>query len=122
MTVGTKSTHLLADFWGCKFKELNDVKFLKKIARQAVIKANCRPLGLASHKFKPQGVSMAFLLEESHLSVHTYPEASYAAIDIFTCGNKAVPSKALEYLKKQLKPKRVRSLRITRGAGKIIVE
>jgi len=70
------------------------------------------------HKFAPQGVSGCIIIEESHISVHTWPELGYAAIDVFTCGL-VDPSSVVEFLKKELCAKRVSSKLLVRGPGEI---
>lgn len=60
--------------------------------------ANAKVLNLISNKFEPQGVTAIALLAESHLSIHTWPEARYSAVDIFTCGQNMKPDKSCKYL------------------------
>lgn len=105
--------HLIAEFWNGKVIE--NEKELKEILIKAVEKANCIPLKIVIHKFKPQGITGVVLLAESHLSLHSWPEYDYIAIDIFTCGDRAVPEKALDYLNTVLNPKKVEIQRIKRG-------
>ena len=60
--------------------------------------ANATVLNLISNKFEPQGVTVIALLAESHISIHTWPESNYSAIDIFTCGQNMMPELASQYL------------------------
>jgi len=105
--------HLLAEFWYGKIIE--DPKEIKRILIEAVKKANNTPLKVTIHKFQPQGITGIVLLAESHIAIHTWPENNYVAIDIYTCGDKASPKKALEYLKKEFQPKKVEIKEIKRG-------
>ena len=105
--------HLIAEFWNGKIIE--DTKEIKKILAEAVKKAKNAPLEIVIHKFSPQGLTGVVLLEESHIAIHTWPEINYAAIDIFTCGEKAIPRRALEYLKKTFKPKKIEIKELKRG-------
>ncbi|MDP1538848.1 MAG: adenosylmethionine decarboxylase [bacterium] len=105
--------HLIAEFWNGKIIE--DPKEIKKILAEAVKKAKSAPLEIAIHKFSPQGLTGVVLLEESHIAIHTWPEINYVAIDIFTCGEKAMPRRALEYLKKTFKPKKIEIKELKRG-------
>lgn len=105
--------HLIAEFW--YGKNIEDPKELEKILIGAVRETNNTPLNIAVHKFQPQGITGIVLLAESHLAIHTWPEFNYTAIDIFTCGDKANPEKALEYLREVLQPKRVEIKKIKRG-------
>ena len=60
--------------------------------------ANATVLNLISNKFEPQGVTAIALLAESHISIHTWPESNYSAVDIFTCGQNMKPELASQYL------------------------
>jgi S-adenosylmethionine decarboxylase len=57
---------------------------------------------LISHRFEPQGVTGLALLAESHISIHTWPESGYAAVDVFTCGDHTMPERACEVLWQEL--------------------
>lgn len=67
------------------------------------------------YKFRPHGVTGVILIAESHLSLHTWPEKGYVAIDIFTCGSRMDPWKAYKRIVEEIKPKRVRVLELKRG-------
>ncbi len=105
--------HLLAEFW--RGKTVKSAKELKRILIGAAKKAQSTPLKVSIHKFSPQGMTGVVLLAESHIAFHSWPELNYLAIDIFTCGNRAMPRKALEYLKKEFKPKKIEIKEIKRG-------
>lgn len=105
--------HLLTEFWHGKIIE--NPKEIKRILIAAVKEAQNTPLEVVIHKFSPQGITGVVLLAESHIALHSWPEFNYLAIDIFTCGEKAIPYKALEYLKKEFKPKKVEIKEIKRG-------
>ncbi len=105
--------HLIADFW--YGKNIEDPKRLKRILIEAAKEASSIPLKVTCHKFQPQGLTGFVLLAESHIALHSWPEFHYTAIDIYTCGDKSKPVKALEYLKKELNPKKVEFKKIRRG-------
>ncbi|MDI6591752.1 MAG: adenosylmethionine decarboxylase [Patescibacteria group bacterium] len=105
--------HLIADFWYGKIIE--DPNKIKKILIKAVKEANNTPLKVAIHKFNPQGITGVILLAESHIALHSWPEFNYLAIDIYTCGDKTTPKKALDYLKKEFQPKKIEIKEIKRG-------
>ncbi len=94
----TCGTHCILEMYDCPGELLND--------RDHVVKSICKASrhGLAtllkhvSYKFHPQGVTALCLLAESHISIHTWPEKGYAAVDIFTCGNTANPRLACDYM------------------------
>jgi len=106
---------LLAEFW--HGKNIESAKELKRILIAAAKKAKTTPLKISIHKFSPQGMTGVVLLAESHIAFHSWPELNYLALDIFTCGNKAMPRKAMEYLKKELRPMKVEIKEIKRGSS-----
>ena len=110
-------THLLVEFWNCTITE--DPEKLKDILRKAAIQANSIPLESETHKFEPQGITGFIILADSHISVHTWPEKKYAAVDIFTCGKKSTPYVAIEFLKKQFNAEKVEIKEVKRGKEKI---
>lgn len=108
----TRGTHLMGDLWGV---DLFNKPAIASTAMEAARMAGLRVLGDMSHKFEPYGETVLLLLAESHLSVHTYPEAGYVAVDVFTCGN-GDPEVALQHLIDYLEPKEVYISRARRGA------
>ncbi len=105
--------HLIAEFWGGKIIE--DPKEIEKILILAAKKANNTPLEVTIHKFSPQGITGVVLLAESHIALHAWPEINYVGVDIYTCGEKANPFKALEYLQEEFHPQKVELKQIKRG-------
>ena len=97
-----QSKHLLLELYRCDREKLNDESFLRCILNRAAKLANATVLNLISNKFEPQGVTAIALLAESHISIHTWPESNYSAIDIFTCGPNMKPDVAGKYLIKAL--------------------
>jgi len=104
---------LAADFWYGKIIE--EPKEIKRILITAAKTAKNIPLQVTIYKFTPHGITGVVLLAESHISITSWPEINYVAIDIFTCGEKSMPYKALEYLKKEFQPKKVEIKEIKRG-------
>ena len=93
-----QSKHLLLELYKCDYEKLNDESFLRCSLNRAAKLANATVLNLISNKFEPQGVTAIALLSESHISIHTWPESNYSAIDIFTCGQNMLPELASQYL------------------------
>ena len=93
-----KSKHYMLELYRCDYEKLNDESFLRCTLNNAAKLANAKVLNLISNKFEPQGVTAIALLAESHLSVHTWPEAHYSAVDIFTCGQNMKPDLSCKYL------------------------
>jgi len=98
-----QSKHLLLELYRCDYEKLNDESFLRCTLNRAAKFANATVLNLISNKFEPQGVTAIALLAESHISIHTWPESNYSAVDIFTCGQNMLPELASQYLIKALK-------------------
>ena len=84
---------------------LDNEEFIKDALSKAADAAGSTLLGIVSHKFEPQGVTAVALLAESHISIHTYPEYSYAAVDAFTCGEHTNAESACRSLKDTLEAK-----------------
>ena len=97
-----KSKHFLLELYRCDYEKLNDESFLRCTLNNAAKLANATVLNLISNKFEPQGVTAIALLADSHLSIHTWPEAHYSAVDIFTCGQNMKPEISCTYLIKTL--------------------
>ena len=95
--------HLLLELYGCDYEKLNDESFLRCLLNRAAKLANATVLNLISNKFEPQGVTAIALLAESHISIHSWPESNYSAVDIFTCGQNMKPELASQYLIETLK-------------------
>ena len=93
-----ESKHFLLELYKCDFEKLNDESFLRCTLNNAAKLANATVLNLISNKFEPQGITAIALLAESHLSIHTWPEAQYSAVDIFTCGKNMKPDISCKYL------------------------
>lgn len=95
-------THLLVDLWGAS--NLADPKAVESALVEASRAAKATILYTHFHHFSPNGgVSGVVVLAESHVSIHTWPERSFAAVDIFMCGS-CDPYKALPVLRKAFKP------------------
>ena len=98
-----QSKHLLLELYRCDYEKLNDESFLRCTLNRAAKLAKAKVLNLISNKFEPQGVTAIVLLAESHISIHTWPESNYSAVDIFTCGQNMMPELASQYLIESLK-------------------
>lgn len=107
--------HLTVDMYGCSFEILDNLSFVKDAMLTAVDQANMTLLDFTYHKFQPQGLTALALLAESHMSIHTYPELGYAAVDVFTCGEQSRPDKAVAILRHLFKPTKVKTTNIRRG-------
>jgi S-adenosylmethionine decarboxylase len=107
--------HLLVELHDCDREALNDLDFLRKVMVDAAIDCGAVVLGDSFHRFSPQGVSGVVIIAESHLSIHTWPEHGYAAVDVFTCGTSVRPEKAAEVLIEKLGSRNHSLVEIPRG-------
>ncbi len=104
--------HLLIEFWDAV--NLNDVSAIEAALSRAAEKAKATVLIVHAHKFSPNGVTGIAVLAESHISIHTWPERGFAAIDVFMCGT-CDPYECVEPLKEDFKPNRVKLSEHKRG-------
>lgn len=112
-TQETAGIHMIAEFWGAEVIE--DTQELQGLLIAAAQEAQCKPVNTVTKKFEPQGATAMVLLTESHLTIHTWPELDYMAIDFFACGNDALPYKGIAFLEEQLKPYRIQIKELPRG-------
>lgn len=107
--------HLLVELHDCDKEALNDLGLIRDVMVKAAIDCGAVVLGESFHRFSPQGVSGVVIIAESHLSIHTWPEYGYAAVDIFTCGTFVNPEKAAEVLIEKLGSRNHSVMEIPRG-------
>lgn len=97
--------HLLIDLWGAE--NLDDLEITETALRESALAAGATILHCHLHHFSPNGgISGVLVLAESHISIHTWPERGYAALDVFMCGA-CDPYKSIPVLKKYFKPDNV---------------
>jgi S-adenosylmethionine decarboxylase len=118
----TFGRHVAIDLWGVDFDLLNNEQALKEQLVEAAHYCGAGVLNVQSKQFEPQGATVLVLLSESHLSIHTYPEKGFAAIDCYTCGETVDPERAIEYLLKVLQPKEHFVKKLIRGQGEMEVQ
>ncbi|XOS92477.1 adenosylmethionine decarboxylase [Brevibacillus laterosporus] len=121
MEYSTFGRHVAIDTWGVQFDLLNDADFLKKQMVEAAEACGATVLSVQSKQFAPQGATVLVLLSESHLSIHTYPERGFAALDCYTCGETVDPQVAIDYMVSVLKPEKVFAKKLIRGLGELEV-
>lgn len=100
-----RGEHLLLAYEGCA-ADLEDEALLDAALREGIEAAGATILARTSARFEPQGLSIVFLLAESHASVHAYPEHRAAFLDIFTCGTSCKPERFDAVLRERLRPER----------------
>ncbi len=105
--------HLIADFWQANI--IDSRREVEELLRRAAAEAKATVLSVSVEKFSQQGITGVALLKESHLSIHSWPESDYLAIDIFTCGEPQAALDALAYLEKMYAPQKKQIKEISRG-------
>lgn len=109
-------THLLLDYFECNPKVLKETKTLEDLMMEAAKTMGATILETSfKDLFTPFGVSGIVIIAESHLSIHTWPEYGYAAVDFFTCGKKIDPWKAHPLIKQGLGSNRTSMTELKRG-------
>jgi len=107
--------HILIELYDCREEKLRDVAYIKSVMIEAAKVSNATIVDSTFHHFSPLGVSGVVVIKESHLSIHTWPEYKYAAVDIFTCGDNINPWDAFNYLETILEAGSVSVIEISRG-------
>ena len=105
---------LIADFYCCE-TDLDDAAALEREMIGAAVTAGAEVRRSCFCRFEPHGVSGAVIVSESHLTIHTYPELSYAALDFFVCGRSVDPAIICEILVRALRPQVVATECFARG-------
>lgn len=104
--------HLIVDLHGAR--RLDDIDYIESVMRRCVEAAHATLLHIHLHRFQPDGVSGVAVLAESHISIHTWPSAGYAALDIFMCGD-TDPDECIPILREAFAAKRVDVNEVLRG-------
>jgi S-adenosylmethionine decarboxylase proenzyme len=115
-------TQLIIEFSGCDKEILDDTEAIKSILLNAAVAAKATIVDHCFHKFSPVGVSGVVIIAESHITIHTWPEHGYCAIDIFTCGDLLNNNHALKVLKEGLNSQQEKVFRIERGLKNLMID
>jgi S-adenosylmethionine decarboxylase len=99
----------------CDLDAINNVETVKGALIEAAKRAQATIVDVVFHEFNPFGVSGVVVIAESHLSIHTWPEYRYAAVDIFSCGDVLQPEIAANYLVEQFGAERTSVVEMQRG-------
>lgn len=122
MEYSTFGRHVAVDAWGVDFELLNNSEWLKAQMVEAADVCGATILSVQSQQFEPQGATVLVMLSESHISIHTYPERGFAALDCYTCGETVDPQLAIDHMISVLNPDKVYAKKLTRGMGEMTVE
>ncbi len=107
--------HILVELYGCPPSALNDVTHIEQSMVKAAREAGATIINTTFHPFSPYGVSGTVVIQESHLAVHTWPEYGFAAVDLFTCGDKLDPWTSYGSLKASFQATHGSTLEMHRG-------
>jgi S-adenosylmethionine decarboxylase len=107
-------SHLLVEFYGCDPKSLEQEEVVRHAMVEAARESEASVVTDSFHEFKPFGVSGAVIIQESHFTIHTWPEHGFAAVDLFYCSTIAV-DRAVQTLQRYFKPKRTGYMVVRRG-------
>ena len=117
--MNTRGRHLLLDLFGCPAELLNDAELLRELLTRAAEEARAHVVAQVFHPFSPHGVTGVLVIQESHLSVHTWPEEGFVTVDVYVCNyttdNTAKAERVFRALEAALKPLRKRFQAIHRG-------
>lgn len=110
-----ENIQIIAEFYGCREDLISNSNTVKRIINRAIKKSNLTKIRSHYHQFRPTGVTGIVLLAESHITMHSWPEYNYLAIDLFTCGDKNKAMTAFKQLQKDFKPLKIKKKILMRG-------
>jgi S-adenosylmethionine decarboxylase len=108
-------SHLLIELFGCEGSLLEAESTVGDAMLEAARVSEATVVEQSFHEFKPYGVSGAVIIQESHYTIHTWPEHGYAAVDLFYCGGTIKVHKAVDILQERFRPSRIKFLVVRRG-------
>lgn len=114
-------SHLLIELFDCDPASIEQETTVGDAMLKAAVDSEATVVTSSFHEFKPWGVSGAVIIQESHYTIHTWPEHRYAAVDLFYCGGTIHVEKAIDVLKARFKPGRIKFLVVRRGIQSEVV-
>lgn len=118
-TVKTLGHHSLIELSGCDPEKLKRVAGVRRAMLEAARRANGTIVKAVFHAFSPWGVSGVVVIAESHLTIHTWPEHGYAAVDVFSCSPKLKQAEVRKWLAKDFGAQRTKTIRVRRGPQRV---
>jgi len=106
---------ILIEFYDCQSGVLDDKDRIREYMLEASRRSGATVISDTFHQFKSDGISGVVVIAESHISIHTWPEYHYAAVDVFTCGDSVDPWVVPHYLQDKLQAGNVSSMELKRG-------
>lgn len=101
--------------WGCSKNVIDSIDQVKDALTKTAEAAKANLVNVVCHRFSPYGITGVAVLAESHISVHTWPEYEYAAVDIFICGSVVNSQDAASYITQAFHAKDISLLELKRG-------
>lgn len=117
----TLGTQWIVELYGCDPVTLERVQWVEESLLLAASQAHVKIVSYGFHQFEPYGVSGVIIVEESHITIHTWPEHSYAAVDLFFCSPSVDTHMVIQVLKERFRSHSIRVIRIERGIKGSIV-
>jgi len=114
-------SHLLIELFDCDEATIRQESTVGDAMVKAAEASDASIVTSSFHEFKPYGVSGAVIIQESHYTIHTWPEHRYAAVDLFYCGGTIHVDKAIDVLRQRFKPERIKFLVVRRGIQSEVV-
>lgn len=108
-------THILIELYECDPEILNSPEQIEEIMKRSAIESGATIVSVNTNMFNPFGVSGVVVIAESHITIHTWPEHNYAAVDVFTCGTTVQPWVVKDIMEQALKAKRCSTMELKRG-------
>lgn len=99
--------HILMELTDCPSDLLNSVDEVETLLLNSAKDGGATVISSHFHSFTPQGLSGVIVIQESHITIHTWPEKNYAAVDVFTCGNEVVADQVSKYIAERIQAKKV---------------
>lgn len=106
---------ILVEFYDCDRDVLNETDTIREVLMEGVRLSGATIVSDSFHTFNPHGVSGVIVIAESHVTIHTWPEHGYAAVDVFTCGETIDPWIIQKYLEEHFAASNVSSMELKRG-------
>lgn len=111
----------MIELYGCDPGVLDDLEHVQQTLLRAADLVSASVIQVVSHKFQPHGVTVVVAIAESHLSIHTWPEYGYAAVDVFTCRPEPLTTDVQDFLITSMRASDATSVELKRGvlAGRL---
>ncbi len=110
--------HYIVELVDCDRKTISDTQLLEKILLSVAQKARAVVMGSYFHSLPPEGVTGVVVLAESHITIHTWPEDNYAAVDLFVCGKHTQINQAINLLVQECRARDFYIKKLPRGSSK----